>query len=447
MTRITLDYLESLSAPKTFISGTERRTLSSFADEQLPDVLSRIKEDALGQHLIEPIDLGDQIAQLGLSHDTDLIELCALGAMNSRNRGPDGFFSPRQMTIRRAIASRVHALIESRPELLHSNLMVPKNGVVDGDVGMLRFLVEHSVAFEPERLQNQARRPGPAGDVLQRAIQQGKSHVTTLLEEALSTKRGCASTATALVLADIRAPELDDYQVQQLWTMCAFGVAGEQWQLSSVMQLLHAIRQRQDEAGGDGHRFTWSQGRELLDSVNFSWASARGAHPTLGLVYETALRSAYIGDLRNSDVTGFPGDPLEAVAAALNAVLEPEVRLELAELSSQNLVRLTVLCPRVSNGVAVQNFWRRDPAGWNANNPSDLLNWAVTRSDESEEPLDLEFLNSQEKDLSEVLGPAHFNALRAQVTDQVMSRAIVAASAHDEAIEAAPAARRRARMV
>lgn len=454
MSRATLDYLEGLPAPETFIGASGRRLVNEFAKEQMRQALSHIKVDAQGQQFIEPIELIARLelavltAQIGTTHDMDLAELTALGVMSALNRALDGYFSPSSLVVRRAITSRVHTLLEQRPELLHPNLRVAKTAADEGSVWMLRFLVQHNVALDPERLLRMARGPGPAGGTLQKAIQEGKSYGAPLLEEAIKLERGCTATATALVLADTQPPELDEFQVQQLWTMCAAGVAGAQWQFDQALQLLHAIRQRQDDAGGDGHRMSWPQGKELLEAVDFSWASARGAHPTMGLIYETTLRAAYISELRQSDVSGFPGDPLHAAAAALNAVLEPELRLELTELSSENLVKLIVLCPRAAGNTSVQNFWSRVPAGWNANNPSDLLDWVASRTDSSGESLGLEVLDSRANDFSDVLGSSHFNALRAGVAAREMNSAIDAQAPRSDlkrGQQPEPAQRRRTR--
>lgn len=453
MSRITLAELEALPAPKTYVPFDAHQAVSMHA--AAPTINEGPSPSALtdARAYVE-WSLSARTAKLSAVYDEDLAALFALGFMATMSRGTNGHVTDTVQAVRGAIAECVHDLLDRRPELLHPNVRVTKGDSAEGVTWLLRYLVLRGVALNPARLVRMAETPGDASRLLQMALQEGKSFGAPLLEEALNKNMACASAATAIVLADAQPPELDDHNMAQLWTMCAAGAAARQWQFDLALKLAGAIRQRQDAAGGDGHRIPWPATDGFLEERDLSWANARAAHPVTGLLYETASKSAYLGETRVTNVRGFPGLPMAAAAAALNAILEPDSRLPLSALGGEHILKLTVLCPKASENAPLTVFWQEDRRDFPRNSPADIIDWALRTPDASGQRVQLSLLDERDRDFRLVMGDAHFSELRAKVAKGLMdaimdgaSPASASAAVASGKAERAVPARRRAKAV
>lgn len=454
MSRFTLAYLRGLTAPEVVISSQGRVTVNRFAQGHFDSALSK-RRTKDGQDFIDPIELisrlelVDLVAQLGISHDMDLAELYALGVM-SRKFARDSMFSPAELTLRRAITSRVHDIIEQRPELLHPNLRVAKEPSDEGATWMLRFLVLSGVALDAVRLHCMAKREDAGATTLRQALLQGCDIGAPLLEAALKRQMGCLSTALAIVEADDSLPMFDEEMTCLLFKACAAGVSRMQWQFDTAMALLEAIRRRQDIAGGDGNRIRWDGPANPLATIDPSWASARHAHPVVSLVYESTIVASEASAVSASDVAGFPGVPLARAAAALNAIMEPEMRFELSSMSGEQLLKLMVICPWASENGTAMSFWNRPASTWSPNNPTRLVEWAAGVRDSDGQLPSLRLADFHEKQFLEMMGHEHFGALRARLAKNTMVQVLEqhpAVPSATAASAAAPAPARRMRSV
>lgn len=380
--------VRSLSGRVTVVPYTAVPTVGKFARELASSLQSRATSGKELWPLVPVNELIDLVAQTGIRQDFDAAELYVLArTMACVNQM---HMSGNQLEVRRALTSRLHDLLEMRPELLHENLGFAKPGN-EGETPLLRCLVREGAVLDPKRLQAMAQRSDYAGEMLNAALQQGKDIGASLFLASLDRATGCCSTAYALVLADSKPQDLDDEIHQKLVGRAAGAAIGRQdWSL----QLLAELKRQQDDAGGDGHRISLGFPDDFK-VTSYDFASARGGHPITALVYNVNTLSGIIDVVRTPAHDNWPGDYLRSAAQALNDLLEPSQRLPLESIRGYDLFKLVTLCPVAAENGPLEGFWRKENAADIPNSPVQVLQWVLETAAAQGEPLPPDYVSGE----------------------------------------------------
>ena len=421
---ITRDYVQSLTGTSTSVVVQESAlaVMKEFARDATSTAGPlRSHQNVDPSRLVNKHELADLVAQADMVDDLDAAEVYVLGLMAgavNRLHLPEYL-----LALRRGITTRIHDLLEARPELLHRRLRFPKSSN-DGLTPLLRYLVLSGATLDPDRLVAMAAGGGFAGQMLQGALQHGKSVAAPLLEAAMKRTTGCASTALAILRADPQPQEMDDEVITRLWGGLASSSCCRQFQFDSYLALARELRAQQDAAGGDGHRCPWPGEWATNPAPDLEKAASRGAHPVLGLLYDANSISAVDDVCRTSEVLDFPATPMALAAEALNSLLEPIARLDLKRLTGMDILSLTTLCTQASENGTVTAFWRGPRGASSQHSPRAMLLWAIDTAAAAGQPISVEFFDANQP-LRSLLDEQH-TSMRAHVVQALMSHAILA---------------------
>jgi len=465
MTSFTLDYVRSLTAPKVVINEHFANCIAKFANEQLSraSLVSRLvgrfhSGPVIGGHsgdeaIISRNDLTKFVGESFPSADVDLVELYALGCMTDKTGIMQSWRRTEDLKrINEAVSERVHDLIEKRPELLHPRLHV-KLEFTEGPASIFKYLLKSRVALNPDRLGVLASNIGPGQEMLKRAMVDARQNGNTLFQDALHSNHGKASTATALLRAcrlldltyDCRA------NIQGILSISKAGAVFGEVEYKNAVELLKEIHLIQNENGGDGHRYSDQSicpNPQLMDSIDFSSASAHDKHPIIDFIIGMNSRSAYFADeIDNGDgislgfqqiddaggTLGFPGRQITEMVDLVNDIMEPGFRLPLDRFSGLDVIKMVVIAAKDANLNNVIDFWKSAPEIIDRpHSPVDILNWALERPDASGRLVSLDDLDTLNNRLEPVLTFGHLAEVRARVVSREMA-AVISMAAGDVA--------------
>lgn len=436
------DYVCGLQQAELVAPPSSLKAANAFAFELVNRLVATPSMAGLNpSSLVPPNELIDLVAQTGMRQDFTAAELFILAKVSGRlNRV---HLSQSYVDVRTLVTSRLHDILEARPELLHHNLHWAKPGA-EGTCPMLRLLVLEGATLDPKRLQAMAARQDFAGDTLREALKHGKSVGAPLFEAAVTKAMGCVSTALAIALADSDHQDVDQEILEALRLRTAAACVGRQFQFDAAIELLAELKRQQLADGGEekgvdiGFPKWWSL-------QPYDYASARNGHPITGLIYDVNVLSASPEAPQSQGVDEFPGKPLREAAAALNALLEPHQRLRLESISGLDLVKLCTLSPVNAENGSLPAFWFSTRSVVAEHSPRAVLHWAMDTAAAQGIPIPLDFFESRK--LKELLAAQHGSIVARAVQHHMELRLTCARPNVDvNTPTEPPPARRRARI-
>lgn len=376
--------------------------------------------------------------------DLDFVELHALlqvpVCLKLENAGPH------VRMVLEAASTRLHRLLERRPELTHPNIRFrwgpqPANH----RDGALYAAAMGGLLLTPSRMDAIAdhpcvraaldrMQPSPTGVFVANVVAQ-------LLGAGVAFTRGAA----ALIRAGLPSP------VGPEDLAAAAGLAGRAATLQTPVyeDAVLLLREMQRSVMKTGAPLAWSDtpAAELLEQTDFAWASARSLHPVTMVVYQMFLAAAKWDFDRRPDVTDFPGPPAREIVQVVNDCLVPDHQMPLESLSALQLLKLTALCTSAPENGTVGNYMHSVKASTalelTKNSCDTMLAWVL--SHEGAGRLKLADFDGLKERLVEALGAERVNVMRSQLLHDLMkSRIDDMTSAPAPVISAAPPRRARA---
>lgn len=434
--RFTLEALDAASSPMEAWTQKQAELVEAFSYEQWEKFDGR-ETSIEPEHVVSRKGLEDLVASLGLQGDAEVVELNVLAALQmesavTRHTGPT-------LMLAAAIAERSVQLLESRPELAHPNLQVPRWLARFGHRSLLTHMLVGRVMLEPDRLEKAVRVQPVLGELIKRTLLK-LEEASPFNEMTVSGGRPKLLRALVRVVPELVPMFATGDNLTKLAALAALNstVLRDHQDMLGLLDELLACQAR----SGDQAKFRWgARGTDILETIGLSWASARVSHPMLAFFYEAALDSAQLTSkrrlrMRTEQAPGFPEVPLTALAQRLDALMAPEDRIPLASIPAVGLLELVALSPVAAQNARVIGFWHEVDQGTQELPPSslvDVLDWAVNRVDGQGRQVMVADVDSKLDLYRRSIGNAATNRIYATLIERAMSQAL------DESPAAQPA--------
>lgn len=450
LTRITLDALDLLQSRSEHIQcWTDKvgETSDAFAESEVDDAITRSVITSAGDFVLDPLEvvdrtrLADLAADMGMSHQPEIVELYVLGAMqiSLMSSGRMVLAATINLALADAIGVRSVQLLQAHPELAHPALHVPRYSARFGH----RSLMAHTLTARPRLDADQLEQAVVAQPVLGRLIRdtlQSQPEASPFNE--MSFDGGSPKLLGSLLRV---APELlaefgKSDNLLQLAELCAKNATTQRIH-TELIGFLDELKNAQ-AAQGLPSRFQWAvNGKTVMTTTGMSWASVRTSHPVLAFFYESALTAATLSGNHKKQLTeplaaGFPGSVLMDIAERLDALMAQGCRVAPSAIPPAGLLELLALAPVAAQNQRAITYWAqvKDDAGIPSHaSLLDLVEWAVQRTDRRGRQLQLQDFDRMQDVYLSSIGTAMTNRIRSGLVEREMSKAL------DTQAEAAPA--------